>query len=137
MIRRGRNNDEIVGLSYDTLEELNIQEVAGRVIWGPNRLDDVVLVYTSASRVYCFDGQQKLLWRSGKVDLSPVGGGIVDGENFLITGVEGTLWRLNSTTGETVDASPLNKRVVGTPFKVVNEVWVPTEAGIVSGALQE
>ena len=53
------------------------------------------------------------------------------------TGVEGTLWRLNSTTGETVDASPLNKRVVGTPFKVVNEVWVPTEAGIVSGALQE
>ena len=137
LIRRGRNNDEIVGLSYDTLEELNIQEVAGRVIWGPNRLDDVVLVYTSASRVYCFDGQQKLLWRSGKVDLSPVGGGIVDGENFLITGVEGTLWRLNSTTGETVDASPLNKRVVGTPFKVVNEVWVPTEAGIVSGALQE
>ena len=137
LIRRGRNNDEIVGLSYDTLEELTVQEVAGRVIWGPHRLDDVVLVYTSASRVYCFDGQQKLLWRSDKVDLSPVGGGIVDGGNLLITGVEGTLWRLNATTGETVDASPLNKRVVGTPFKVVNEVWVPTEAGIVSGALQE
>ena len=137
LIRRGRNNDEIVGLSYDTLEELNVQEVAGRVIWGPNRLGNVVLVYTSAGRVYCFDGQQQLIWRSDKVDLRPVGSGIVDDGNFLVTGVDGTLWRLNATTGETVDASPLNQRVVGTPFKVVNEVWVPTEAGIVSGSIQE
>ena len=137
LIRRGRNSDEIVGLSYDSLEELSVQEVAGRVVWGPNRIGEVVLVYTSASRVYCFDGQQRLLWRSDNVDFSPVGKGIEQDEDFLLTGVEGILWRINAKTGETVSKSQLGKRVIGNPFVVAGEVWIPTEAGIVLGSVQQ
>ena len=136
LIRRGRNNDEIVGLSYDSLEELRVQEVAGRVVWGPYRVGDLVLVYTSASRVYCFDGQQQLLWRSEQIEMSPVGTGIEEGDNFLLTGVGGILWRINVKTGVTVSDSQLGKKVIGAPFVVAGEVWVPTETGVVSGTVQ-
>jgi outer membrane protein assembly factor BamB len=136
LIRRGRNNDEIVSLSYDSLEELRVQEVAGRVVWGPYRVGDLVLVYTSASRVYCFDGQQQLLWRSKQVEMSPVGAGIEEGDSFLLTGVGGILWRVNVNNGATVSESQLGKKVIGSPFVVAGEVWVPTEIGVVSGAAQ-
>ena len=136
LIRRGRNNDEIVSLSYDSLEELRVQEVAGRVVWGPYRVGELVLVYTSASRVYCFDGQQQLLWRSKQVEMRPVGAGIEEGGNFLLTGVGGILWRVNVKTGATVSESQLGKKVIGSPFVVAGEVWVPTEIGVVSGAEQ-
>lgn len=137
LIRRGRNNDEMVGLSYETLEEASAQEVSGRVIWGPHRIGEVVLVYTSATRLYCFGSQQELIWRSEKVDLRPVGSGLQDGVNYLLTGVDGTLWRVNAADGTTVNQTSLKQRVIGTPFVVSGEVWVPTEAGVLSGTVQE
>ncbi len=137
LIRRGRNNDEIVGLSYDTLEELNTQALTGRVTWGPYRVGDSVLVYTSGSRLYCFGNQQNLLWRSDKLDMTPVGTGIQDGEDFLMTGLQGTLWRVNTDDGTTVSQTELKQRVVGNPFVVDAEVWVPTASGMLSASGQE
>ena len=137
LIRRGRNNDEIVGLSYDTLEELNTQTLTGRVTWGPYRVGDSVLVYTSGSRLYCFGNQQNLLWRSDKLDMTPVGTGIQDGEDFLMTGLHGTLWRVNTDDGTTVSQTELKQRVVGNPFVVDAEVWVPTASGMLSASGQE
>ena len=106
------------------------------MVWGPYRVGDLVLVYTSASRVYCFDGQQQLLWRSEQIEMSPVGTGIEEGDNFLLTGVGGVLWRINVKTGVTVSDSQLGKKVIGAPFVVAGEVWVPTETGVVSGTVQ-
>ena len=137
LIRRGRNNDEIVGLSYDALEELNTQALTGRVTWGPYRVGDSVLVYTSGSRLYCFGNQQNLLWRSDKLDMTPVGTGIQDGEDFLMTGLQGTLWRVNTDDGTTVSQTELKQRVVGNPFVVDAEVWVPTASGMLSASGQE
>ena len=39
-------------------------------------------------------------------------------------------------TGVTVSDSQLGKKVIGAPFVVAGEVWVPTETGVVSGTVQ-
>ncbi len=138
LIRRGRDNDEIVGVSYDKLDERSSQEVSGRVVWGPYRLGNIVLVYTSGSRLYGFGPQQELLWRSDQqVDLTPVGGGLQIGDQILVTGLDGTLWRVNAADGTTISEVNLNKRVIGTPFVVSEEVWIPTESGVLSGTVLE
>ena len=120
-----------------SFEELNTQELTGRVTWGPYRVGNSVLVYTSGSRLYCFGNQQNLLWRSDKLDMTPVGTGIQDGKHFLMTGLKGTLWRVNADDGTTVNQTELNQRVVGNPFMVDTEVWVPTESGMRSASDKE
>ena len=138
LIRRGRNNDEIVGLSYDTLEELNTQALTGRVTWGAlSSRGFRIGIYLWKPAVYCFGNQQNLLWRSDKLDMTPVGTGIQDGEDFLMTGLQGTLWRVNTDDGTTVSQTELKQRVVGNPFVVDAEVWVPTASGMLSASGRE
>ena len=84
-----------------------------------------------------FGNQQNLLWRSDKLDMTPVGTGIQDGEDFLMTGLQGTLWRVNTADGTTVSQTELKQRVVGNPFVVDAEVWVPTDSGMLSASGQE
>ena len=54
-----------------------------------------------------------------------------------MTGLQGTLWRVNTDDGTTVSQTELKQRVVGNPFVVDAEVWVPTASGMLSASGQE
>ena len=129
VIRRTPQNDIVVGLDYETLAEQSRQPVHGRVVWGPFRVGENVLVYTSASRLYCFGTSQELSWISDSEQIKPIGKGFsVDG-HYLLVGANGTIWKVRAEDGATQSAVPLGQKITGMPVLFQGKIWVPTSKG--------
>jgi hypothetical protein len=130
VIRRTPQNDKVVGLDYVTLVEQSSQNVQGRVVWGPFRVGESVLVYTSASRLYCFGASQQLSWVSEPEQIKPIGRGFeVDG-HYVLVGGNGMIWKVDAQDGTTQSAVPLGQKITGMPVLFQGQIWVPTSKGV-------
>jgi len=76
------------------------QPLSGRCVWGPRQVGDHVMLATADDRLYCLDGQQKLLW---EIDLpyGPLAGAPVkSGDDYILAAAGGVIWRVRAATGE-------------------------------------
>ena len=129
VVRRAKNNDQVVGLGYQSLEELTSYNVQGRVVWGPYRVGSQVLLFTSSNQLYCFDGNQRCRWTTEKSNIKLLATGFVNGDELILTGGDGQIWRIRSVDGTTISVKDLEHGITRIPVLHDRQLWVPLDNG--------
>ena len=129
VVRRAENNDQVVGLGYQTLEELTSYNVQGRVIWGPYRVGSQVLLYTSSNQLYCFDQNQRCRWTTEQNNMKLLATGFVNDGELILTGGDGQIWRIELVDGTTISITDLEHKITQIPVMHERQLWVPLDNG--------
>jgi outer membrane protein assembly factor BamB len=127
--RRAKNNDQIVGLEYQSLEELTSYNVQGRVVWGPYRVGSQVLLYTSSNQLYCFDHNHQCRWTTEQSNIKLLANGLVNGDELILSGGDGQIWRIQSVDGTTISITDLEHKITRMPVMYDRQLWVPLDNG--------
>jgi outer membrane protein assembly factor BamB len=131
VVRRSKNNDQVVGLGYQSLEELTSYNVQGRVVWGPYRVGSQVLLYTSSNQLYCFDQNQRCSWTTEQKNIKLLAAGFVHGDELILTGRDGQIWRIRSVDGTTISIKELHHGITRIPVMYDRQLWVPLDNGAI------
>ena len=129
VVRRAKNNDQVVGLEYQSLVELTSYNVQGRVVWGPYRVGSQVLLYTSLNQLYCFDQNQRCRWITEPNNIKLLATGFVNADELILTGGDGQIWRIQSVDGTTISITDLEHKITGSPVMYDRQLWVPLDSG--------
>ena len=129
VVRRAENNDQVVGLGYQSLEELTSYNVQGRVIWGPYRVGSQVLLYTSSNQLYCFDQNQRCRWTTEQNNIKLLATGFVNDDELILTGGDGQIWRIQLVDGTTISITDLEHKITRLPVMYDRQLWVPLDNG--------
>ncbi|MBT3889944.1 MAG: PQQ-binding-like beta-propeller repeat protein [Planctomycetaceae bacterium] len=151
VVRRAKNNDQLVGLGYQSLEELTSYNVQGRVVWGPYRVGSQVLLYTSSNLLYCFDENQRCRWATEQSNIKLLATGFVNRhtiqpvhrigllrflqqrlfrwDELILTGGDGQIWRIQSVDGKTISITDLEHKITQIPVMYDRQLWVPLDNG--------
>mgnify|MGYP006090389453 FL=1 len=129
VVRRAENNDQVVGLGYQSLEELTSYNVQGRVIWGPYRFGSQVLLYTSSNQLYCFDQNQSCRWTTEQNNIKLLATGFVNDDELILTGGDGQIWRIQLVDGTTISITDLEHKITRLPVMYDRQLWVPLDNG--------
>ena len=129
VVRRAKNNDQVVGLGYQSLEELTSYNVQGRVVWGPYRVGSQVLLYTSSNQLYCFDQNQRCRWTTEQHNIKLLATGFVNDDELILTGGDGQIWRIQSVDGTTISITDLEHKITRIPVMYDRQLWVPLDNG--------
>jgi outer membrane protein assembly factor BamB len=129
VVRRAKNNDQVVGLGYQSLEELTSYNVQGRVVWGPYRIGSHVLLYTSSNQLYSFDQNQRCRWATEPNNIKLLATGFANGDELILTGENGQIWRIQSVDGTTISIIDLEHKITRIPVMYDRQLWVPLDNG--------
>jgi outer membrane protein assembly factor BamB len=129
VVRRAKNNDQVVGLGYQSLEELTSYNVQGRVVWGPYRIGSHVLLYTSSNLLYSFDQNQRCRWTTEQNNIKLLATGFANGDELILTGEDGQIWRIQSVDGRTINIIDLEHKITRIPVMYDRQLWVPLDNG--------
>jgi len=129
VVRRAENNDQVVGLGYQSLEELTSYNVQGRVIWGPYRVGSQVLLYTSSNQLYCFDQDQRCRWTTEQNNIKLLATGFINDDELILTGGDGQIWRIQLVDGMTISITDLEHKITRLPVMYDRQLWVPLDNG--------
>ena len=88
----------------------------GRAVWGPERVADVVLVRTDAEGLICLEAGPKQRWTAPVTHGAIAGQPLFADDCFVFAAVEGTLWRVDALSGQTVDWGSDGRFEVGEPL---------------------
>jgi hypothetical protein len=90
----------LLALELPNLTRGGPQPLTGQCVWGPRKVGNHVLLATDDDRIYCLDGQQRLVW---DVDLpyGPLAGPpLPSGDDYILAAASGVIWRVRAATGE-------------------------------------
>lgn len=90
--------DKIVSFDTSELKSAGEWEVSGRVIWGPVRLEDLILAATDANQLLCL-GEDDVKWKA-EMPYGPVAGHPMARDGKLIfTSISGMIWQTDRESG--------------------------------------
>jgi hypothetical protein len=78
----------------------------GHVVWGPERVGDVALVATDAGQLMCLSAGGQQRWTAPLVHGGLAGRPLAMNQTFVLASDRGTLWRVDSETGQAIDWGP-------------------------------
>ncbi len=108
---RGTNSDTILSIGATDLAAGKEWPVEGRVVWGPETLNDLVLVATDRQTLLAFEAGQKQRWTSPLSYGPLVGRPLPVSGNLLLASLSGTVWMISGQDGK-----ELTKAEVGEPL---------------------
>jgi outer membrane protein assembly factor BamB len=128
-VTRAAEGDALLCFALPETKEVQRWTLAGRLLWGPERVGDVVLVATD-SQLICTDAQRQqkwaVEWEHGAIVGSPVA---EDGQMLLATS-GGTVVTLDMNQGETIALTQLGEPLTGGPVVRNNGLLVSAESGV-------
>ena len=90
--------------SFNTADLKPVHEwnLTGRVVWGPSRLQDGILVATDAKELLKVVGAAEPAWKA-ELNYGPLAGEpLVVGNDLVFASVDGVIWKVNGQTGEEI-----------------------------------
>ncbi len=108
---RGANSDTVLSFGAADLAAGKEWPVEGRIVWGPETLNDLVLVATDRQTLLAFEAGQKQRWTSPLSYGALVGRPLPVAGNLLLASLSGTVWMISAQDGK-----ELTKADVGEPL---------------------
>jgi outer membrane protein assembly factor BamB len=95
----GASSDTVISLAAEDLAAGKEWPVDGRVVWGPERVGQLVLLATDGKQLLAYDRGQQQKW-TAQLKHGPLAGTplLQDGQ-LILTSVNGTLWQLSAEDG--------------------------------------
>lgn len=110
-ITRGPNSDTVLSFSAADLAAGKEWPLEGRVVWGPEPSDGLVLVATDRQTLLAFEAGQKQRWTSPLAYGPLVGRPLCVNGNLALASLSGTVWMISGQDGK-----ELAKADVGEPL---------------------
>jgi hypothetical protein len=106
---REEASDKVVAFAASDLAAGKQWLVKGRVVWGPERIGELVLAATDRGQLVCFESGQKQRW-TAELAYGPLAGKplVVDGD-LVLTAIRGVVWRLAGAHGREVSKLDLGE----------------------------
>jgi outer membrane protein assembly factor BamB len=130
-VHRSLGHDTLVAYSWDSLEELRRWELTGRIIWGPHRVDDRLLLLTDRGVVICHDENLDVAWESTIKSRHLAGRPVSHEGDFIFVSLAGSIWRMDGKTGDVVATLSIQEPVVGSPVVFSDRLWLPGADGTI------
>jgi outer membrane protein assembly factor BamB len=108
---RGANSDTVLSFGAADLAAGKEWPAEGRIIWGPETVNDLVLVATDRQTLVAFEAGQKQRWTSPLSHGALVGRPLPVTGNLLLASLSGTVWMISGQDGK-----ELTKAEVGEPL---------------------
>jgi outer membrane protein assembly factor BamB/TolA-binding protein len=116
------------GLQRDTIWPLE-----DRCTWGPAAIGKYVLLHCGQQKVWCLDGDQKLIWQADLPYGLPVGSPLPSGDHALLAFAGGVVCRIDVASGKELGRSDAGQALASGPELVDKRLFV----GTVDGSLLE
>ena len=110
----------------------------GRVVWGPEKVGNTILVVSNQEGLMCFDGTEdptrldasgSLRWKS-EVKYGPLAGPPAQvGEDFVAASVRGVVWRIQGADGVETGKVDVGYRLSGSPVAFGGKIVVSAADG--------
>ncbi len=126
----GRNDsDALTTFALPRLKEDDPIPLNGRVTWGPQRVNDVVLVATDTEGLSAWDASRQRKW-STPLPYGPLAGtpAVYDGD-LVLASTSGMVWRVSSTDGREVGQHDVGEPLGGGPVLSGDSLLVPGADG--------
>jgi hypothetical protein len=100
-VARTDTTDVVVAIGKGDLKVLQQWDLqGGRVTWGPERVGEAVFLTVNGNSLRCFDAGKKPRWEQPSVAYAqPAGPPLQVGDDFIVAGVDGSVWRIAGATG--------------------------------------
>jgi hypothetical protein len=111
----GNNADIVMTFDLSTLKAGKEMYLDGRVIWGPQRAGNVVLLVSDSEGLMCFEDGVKPKWAVPMEYGAFAGPPLIDGQDFLFASVSGTVWRVASDSGAKIGLTDVGEPLATGP----------------------
>ncbi len=93
--------DVLLLFQLPTLERMEAKEqtLAGRCVWGPQRVGDRVMLATAGDELLCLDDQGRPVWQVPLPFGSLAGTPLAAGDHFMMASRSGVVWRVDAADG--------------------------------------
>lgn len=148
-VTRGEHNDVLLAYDWETLEEVAQWDVDRRVIWGPWRVDNRLLLLTDNGKLCCLQpstqtellvltsmlngiGRQHVFsWqadvKSRQIASQPLA---YEGDYFLVS-LSGSIWRIAGDSGAVVAHQKMREPLQGRPAVFADRLWLSGPDGAI------
>ena len=130
-VERSEGHDTLVAFSWDELIELRRWELTGRVLWGPHRVEDRLLLLTDRGRMICHHENLEVAWESTIKSRQLAGPPVIHEGDFIFVSMAGSIWRMDGKTGDVVATSSILEPVVGSPVVFSDRLWLSGADGTI------
>ena len=130
-VHRSPGHDTLVAYSWDELEELRRWELTGRVIWGPHRVEDRLLLLTDRGMVICHEANLEVAWESMIKSRHLAGRPVGHEGDFIFVSLAGSVWRMDGQTGDVVATLSVQEPVIGSPVVFSDRLWLSGADGTI------
>ena len=115
LVRNGPERDQMLAVNVGDLRSLDTWDLPAGVRWGPQRVGHLVLLELESGELWAWGATAKLRWKA-PLPAPLAGQPLLDGDQLLLTSVNGHLWRLATSGGERL------------PWSAEQEMWELGEA---------
>src|SRR5690606_16834617 len=115
-------------LQLPRLEAGEAVPVKGRIVWGPERVGNAVLVATDEEGVIAIAESGERQW-AAPVALGGVAGVSVAEQDYLVATVQGELLRLGGQDGRVLAKTDVGEPLASGPVQSGSDWWVATYDG--------
>ena len=130
-VHRSVGHDTLVAHSWDKLEELRRWELTGRVIWGPHRVENRLLLLTDRGKVICHEDNLDVAWESTIKSRQLAGRPVGHEGDFIFVSLAGSIWRMDGQTGDVVATLSIQEPVIGSPVVFSDRLWLSGADGTI------
>jgi outer membrane protein assembly factor BamB len=128
-VSRSGSGDVVVAYSLPEATAAQQWPLAGRLLWGPQRVGDVVLLATE-KELMCLDGALQQRWKTS-LDHGPViGQALRVDTQVLLTAEDGFIWRIDAASGNIVATVEIGEPVVSGPVVYGDRLLVAGQSGV-------
>jgi outer membrane protein assembly factor BamB len=117
---RGPNSDTVLSFGATDLAAGKEWPIEGRVVWGPETLDDLVLVATDRQTLLAFEAGQKQRWTSPLSYGPLVGRPLRVTGNLILASLSGTVWMISAQDGKELAKVDVGEPLGGGPVAFAN-----------------
>jgi outer membrane protein assembly factor BamB/TolA-binding protein len=128
-VARGESQDSLEFYQGDDLKRIDGMDIDGRITWGPYALDNTFVAYSETAGLVAFDIAGKLLWKSEIGSTAMVGPPIREGEDMLVCGSNGTLFRIVVSSGKVRAQIFTGEPLSGSPVVFGSALLLPGAEG--------
>ncbi len=125
---RRSDSDALLPLQLPRLEAGEAVPVKGRIVWGPERVGNAVLVATDEEGVIAIAESGERQW-AAPVALGGVAGVSVAEQDYLVATVQGELLRLGGQDGRVLAKTDVGEPLASGPVQSGSDWWVATYDG--------
>ncbi len=110
---RGAGGDTVVSFAATDLSVGREWPLEGRIVWGPEQLDDVVMMASDQEGLLCFETGKKQRWTAKLEHGALAGRPLQQGSNYIITSVDGVVSLVSGADGTEIKHVQLREALGG------------------------